>query len=66
ILSGRFYIEAAMVFLSSLVMAFIESADIPDFSVSLFGLVSAMTFFLPGLKYYRQQQKSLAAAASRK
>lgn len=66
ILSGRFYIEAAMLFLTSLVMAFIESADIPDFSVSLFGLVSAMTFFLPGLKYYRQQQKSLAAAASRK
>jgi serine/threonine-protein kinase len=56
ILSGRFYIEAALMFATSLVMAAIEAADIPDFSVSLFGVVSALTFFLPGLKYYRQQR----------
>lgn len=62
ILSGRFYIEAAMLFLTSLVMAAIESADIPDFSLTLFGVVSALTFFLPGLKYYRQQQKARSAA----
>ncbi|MEY2724316.1 MAG: Serine/threonine-protein kinase PknB, partial [Planctomycetota bacterium] len=54
ILSGRFYIEAGLMFATSLVMAAIEAADIPDFSVSLFGVVSAITFFLPGLKYYRQ------------
>jgi serine/threonine-protein kinase len=57
ILSGRFYIEAALMFATSLVMAAIEAADIPDFSVSLFGVVSAVTFFLPGLKYYRQQRR---------
>jgi serine/threonine-protein kinase len=60
ILSGRFYIEAALMFATSLVMAAIEAADIPDFSVSLFGVVSAVTFFLPGLKYYRQQRRQLA------
>jgi serine/threonine-protein kinase len=57
ILSGRFYIEAGLMFATSLVMAAIEAADIPDFSVSLFGVVSAVTFFLPGLKYYRQQRQ---------
>ncbi|MFM7055679.1 MAG: serine/threonine-protein kinase [Planctomycetota bacterium] len=60
ILSGRFYIEAALMFATSLVMAAIEAADIPDFSVSLFGVVSAITFFLPGLKYYRQQRRQRA------
>lgn len=57
ILSGRFYIEAGLMFATSLVMAAIEAADIPDFSVSLFGVMSAVTFFLPGLKYYRQQRR---------
>lgn len=58
ILSGRFYIEAAMLFCTALVMAALASADIPDFSVTIFGIVSALTFFLPGLKYYRQQQRT--------
>jgi serine/threonine-protein kinase len=58
ILSGRFYIEAAMLFVTALIMAALASADIPDFSVTLFGIVSALTFFLPGLKYYRQQKRA--------
>ncbi len=57
-LSGGFYIQSAMMFATSLVMAAIEYSDLPDFSVSLFGVMSAMTFFFPGLKYYRQQQKA--------
>jgi serine/threonine protein kinase len=56
ILSGQFYIQAAAMFLTSLIMAAIASSNLPDFSVSLFGVVSALTFFLPGLKYYRQQR----------
>jgi serine/threonine-protein kinase len=59
ILSGSFYIQSIMMFATSLVMAAVESSDLPDFSVSLFGVVSALTFFVPGLKYYRQQQRSL-------
>ncbi len=57
-LSGSFYIQSAMMFATSLIMAAVEHSDLPDFSISLFGIVSALTFFTPGLKYYRQQKKS--------
>jgi eukaryotic-like serine/threonine-protein kinase len=57
-LSGSFYIQSAMMFATSLIMAAVEHSDLPDFSISLFGVVSALTFFTPGLKYYRQQKKS--------
>ncbi len=59
ILSGSFYIQSAMMFATGLVMAAIEHSDLPNFSVSLFGVMSALTFFLPGLKYYRQQRRSV-------
>ncbi|MEJ7591791.1 MAG: serine/threonine-protein kinase [Planctomycetaceae bacterium] len=59
ILSGSFYIQSAMMFTTGLVMAAIEHSDLPNFSVSLFGVMSALTFFLPGLKYYRQQRRSV-------
>jgi len=59
ILSGSFYIQSGMMFATSLVMAAIEHSDLPNFSVSLFGVMSGLTFFLPGLKYYRKQQRSL-------
>lgn len=57
-LSGSFYIQSAMMFSTSLVMAAVAYSDLPDFSVSLFGVVLGLTFFSPGLKYYRQQKKS--------
>ncbi len=63
ILSGSFYIQSVMMFATALVMAAIEHSSLhgglPDFSVSLFGVMSALTFFLPGLKYYRQQRRSV-------
>ena len=59
ILSGQFYIQSAMMFATGLVMAAVEHSSLPDFSVSLFGVMSGLTFFLPGLKYYRQQQRSV-------
>ena len=59
ILSGSFYIQSVMMFATALVMAAVEHSDLPDFSVSLFGVMSALTFFLPGLKYYRQQRRSV-------
>ncbi|MFM7833560.1 MAG: serine/threonine-protein kinase, partial [Planctomycetaceae bacterium] len=57
ILSGRFYVESLLMFGTSLVMAAIAASDLPDVSVSLFGVMSAVTFFVPGLKYYRQQRR---------
>jgi serine/threonine-protein kinase len=58
ILTGRFYIESLLMFGTSLVMAAIAASDLPDLSVSLFGIMSAVTFFFPGLKYYRQHRRS--------
>jgi serine/threonine-protein kinase len=52
ILSGRFYLWAALNFAAAVVMTVL-----PTFSVLLFGLVSALSFFLPGWKYYRLRQQ---------
>lgn len=56
-LSGVFYIHALVCFATSLVMAAMARHSPQNFSISLFGIVSALTFFLPGLKYYRQQRR---------
>ena len=54
-LSGWFYIAAAMCFLGALPMAYYG----PPLSSLLFGAISAIGFFVPGLKYYRQRLRSL-------
>ncbi|MFO0824186.1 MAG: hypothetical protein U0792_13915 [Gemmataceae bacterium] len=53
ILSGRFYGWAVLNFLAAVVMPL---PWVRDWSVLLFGAVSALSFFVPGLKYYRQRQ----------
>jgi serine/threonine protein kinase len=55
ILSGRFYIWAAVNFAAAIVMPLV-----PDVNVLIFGAVSALSFFVPGLKYYRQRQARVA------
>ena len=52
-LSGWFYVASAACFLTSVLMALF-----PSVGVLLFGLVSAVCFFVPGLKYYRQRLRS--------
>ena len=58
ILSGRFYVQSVVLFASAPLMAWIQqqaiAANSPDYSISLFGLLSAASFFFPGLKYHRQ------------
>jgi serine/threonine-protein kinase len=54
-LSGSFYISAGACFATSAVMAYF-----PRYAVFIFGLVSAVCFFVPGLKYYRQRVRSNA------
>lgn len=49
-LSGTFYIQAAVLFLTAIPMTLL-----PDIGHTLFGLVSGCCFFFPGLKYYRQR-----------
>lgn len=54
ILTGEFYVQAAALFLTALVMASLDRLHVP-YSITLFGVVSAACFFVPGLKYYRQR-----------
>ena len=55
-LSGKFYAQAAALFLSGVAMAWIQNSDsLPNFSISIYGLVAGASFFLPGLKYHRQR-----------
>ena len=62
-LSGSFYIHSFALFTVSIVMAAMHRAGQPNFSISLFGIVSGLTFFIPGLKYYRQQRRNESSAA---
>ena len=54
-LSGQFYVQAAALFVTALAMAWMQRVGI-SWSITLFGVVSALCFFLPGLKYYRQRR----------
>jgi serine/threonine-protein kinase len=58
ILSGKFYVQAAAMLLSTLPMVLW-----PKLGISIFGAVSAACFFFPGLKYHRQRRRRNAAAA---
>ncbi|MGL4513786.1 MAG: bifunctional serine/threonine protein kinase/MFS transporter [Lacipirellulaceae bacterium] len=59
ILAGAFYVHAAALFATAVVMAYLQGQGWP-YGISLFGVVSALTFFLPGLKYYRQSRTTRA------
>ncbi|MCA9037928.1 MAG: serine/threonine protein kinase, partial [Planctomycetaceae bacterium] len=65
-LSGSFYIQAALLFATSPLMAAMQQSNLPNFSIALFGLISGSTFFFPGLKYYRQQQRTARGRRSLK
>jgi len=53
ILSGSFYFQAVALFATTLPMALF-----PSFAHLIFGAVSCVCFFLPGLKYYRQRNQA--------
>lgn len=57
VLAGMFYIAAAAMFLTAVLMALF-----PQVGVLLFGITTAACFFFPGLKYYRQRIRGLHAA----
>jgi eukaryotic-like serine/threonine-protein kinase len=57
ILSGAFYVQAAVLFATAAVMAVWPATGLPNISISIFGIVSAACFFVPGLKYYRQRRR---------
>jgi serine/threonine-protein kinase len=56
-LPGWFYFAAGACFLGVIPMIWLG----PPWSPVLFGLISAIAFFVPGLKYFRQRRKNLRA-----
>ncbi|MFM7207375.1 MAG: serine/threonine-protein kinase [Planctomycetaceae bacterium] len=52
ILAGAFYVQAAALFATTLVMC-----ALPAWQHVIFGLVSGACFFVPGLKYFRQRNR---------
>jgi serine/threonine-protein kinase len=59
ILSGTFYIQAVALFATAFVMALF-----PWYSHFIFGTVTALCFFIPGWKYYRQRGEKEALGTS--
>jgi len=59
ILSGAFYAQAGALFLTAAVMA-----AWPPGAHVIFGVVSALCFFVPGWKYHHQRLRTVAAAES--
>jgi serine/threonine-protein kinase len=52
-LNGVFYVQAAALFLTALAMA-----QWPAVAHTIFGVVSALCFFVPGWKYYQQRRQA--------
>jgi serine/threonine-protein kinase len=50
ILTGKFYVQAGALYLSVVPMALY-----PDFGLTIFGVVSAFCFAVPGFRYWRQR-----------
>ncbi|TVS15914.1 MAG: serine/threonine protein kinase [Planctomycetaceae bacterium] len=53
ILAGAFYVQAAALFATAFLMALL-----PAVAHLIFGVVAATSFFVPGLKYYRQRLRA--------
>ncbi len=62
ILSGHFYVQATLLYFTAVAMAGLQmlakSRGWPDLGLTLYGVVSAGCFFVPGWKYWRQRQQS--------
>ena len=56
ILSGEFYVHAGVMFATAALMAYLQRINV-DLGITVFGIAAAATFFVPGLKYYRQRDR---------
>ena len=56
ILSGRFYVQAVVLLVTALVMAWLSRGGEVNFSLTIFGIVSAVCFFIPGLRAWRERR----------
>ncbi len=55
ILTGKFYVQAVALFATGIAMTLIDKSGQPNLSIAFYGVISAGSFFVPGLKYYRQR-----------
>lgn len=60
-LTGAFYVQAVAMFATAIPMSLFVRDKHPGYAVLLFGIVTALCFFFPGLKYHLQRQRSLRA-----
>ena len=51
-LTGKFYLQSAALFATGIAMAFLQRNQVP-FGITLFGVVSAASYFFPGWKYFQ-------------
>jgi len=58
ILSGTFYIQAVALYATAFVMAALQRTPGWEYGVTVFGVVLAACFFVPGWKYWRQRRLS--------
>ena len=59
ILSGRFYVTAAGLFLTATIMPLVPAP------LLLFGMVTSASFLIPGIKYYRLRRKASSDLGAR-
>ncbi len=55
VLSGKFYVQALVLYATAFVMAGMKAWTDWDLDLTIYGIVVAWSFFAPGLKYYRQR-----------
>lgn len=54
ILSGKFYIQATILYATAFVMVWLQLHPRYDFGLTLYGTILGLSFFLPGWKYWKQ------------
>jgi eukaryotic-like serine/threonine-protein kinase len=55
ILSGKFYIQAGILYATAFVMVALQQHPHYDFGLTLYGIILGLSFFLPGWKYWKQR-----------
>lgn len=55
ILSGKFYIQAVVLYATAFVMIALQKNPHGDFGLTLYGIVLGISFFIPGWKYWKQR-----------
>ena len=58
ILSGKFYIQAAILYATAFVMVWLQLHPHYDCGLTLYGAILGLSFFVPGWKYWKQRTET--------